>query len=406
MAVAASGAPAKPGEGIQAGGDVVVRPFVDVAVSYDNNPLLLPKGEEVDDVFLDVSPGLRVTRAGEKLRMEGLLWWRFRRFEEFTSEDRNDWSEAVTLSLGRRGGWRLRFHQRFGRVSDYDLSIRTMDASAERTGDRYLERPEASPLSVMERSERLDRDILDCGIGVGGPVTDTTTLDALYDYGSINYMSTNLLDSVEQKGSVKIARKITDKSSAILVGELIHMNNDSLANPAYYYAARAGWRWQGTFKSRFEGSAGYSGFTVDDPSMGDTLDRDEFSYDVAWYWQAWPKLSMALGGRSEMQLAADTPQNAKLVNMITSSAQYSATKRLFLNLLVGYRHEDFTQGEALAEDVAIKRVVEQLHGRMRCDYRLHNGLSVYGEIWMEDTTDNVRGDYSETRGTLGLRAEY
>jgi hypothetical protein len=92
--------------------------------------------------------------------------------------------------------------------------------------------------------------------------------------------------------------------------------------------------------------------------------------------------------------------------MITSSAQYSATKRLSLTLLVGYRHEDFTRGEAVAGDALVKREVEQLHGRIHCDYQLFKWLKGYGELWQEDTTDNVRGDYTETRGTLGVKAEY
>lgn len=406
VAVTAGSAPAKPGEGVQAGGDVVVRPFVDAAISHDSNPLLLPEGQEVDGFFLDASPGFSMTRAGESSRMEGLFWGRLRRFDELTSEDKDDWSEELRLGLGRREGWRLQLHERFGRVSDYDLSVRTMDASAEGAGDRFLERPEAAPLSVMERSERVDRDILDCGIGVGGPLTDTMSLDALCDYGKIDYLTKDLLDSTEVKASVKVARKMTDKSSGILVGEYIRMENDSLANPADYYAARGGWRWQGTFKSRFEGSVGCAGFTVDDPTLNESLDRDAFSYDMAWYWQAWPKLSISFGGRREMQLTADTAQNAKLVDMVTSSAKYSATRRLSLTLLAGYRHEDFTQGEEVAGQTTITRVVEQLHGRVRCDYRVRKWLSAYGEMWMEDTTDNVRGDYVETRGTLGVKAEY
>jgi hypothetical protein len=405
-AIAGGGVKAKPGEGIQAGGDVVVRSFVDVSISHDSNPLLLPKGQEVDDFFLDASPGLRVTRAGEVLRLEGLFWGRLRRFDELTSEDEDDWSEELRLGLGRREAWRLQLHERFGRVSDYDLSVRTMDASAEGTGDRYLERPTASPLSVMERSERVDRDILDCGVGAGGPVTDVMSLDALCDYGKIDYLTKDLLDSTEVKASVKAARKMTDKSSGVLVGEYILMENDSLANPANYYAARVGWRWQGTFKSRFEASVGYAGFTVDDPTLDDTLDRDGFSYDMAWYWQARPKLSFSLGGRSEMQLSADTAQNAKLVDMITGSAHYAATKRLSLSLLVGYRHEGFIQDEEVAGQTTIKRVVEQLHSRARGDFRLCAWMSAYGELWVEDTTDNVRGDYAETRGTLGVKAEY
>ncbi len=405
VAAAAGNAPGKPGEGMQAG-DVLVRPFADVALSYDSNPMLLPKGQESDDFLIDMSPGVRLTRAREAVRLEGLFWGRFRRFEDFTSKNSDDLSEELRLTVGRPEDWRLKLHERFGRVSDYDLSVRTMDAATEGTGDRYLERPEAVPLSVMERSERVDRNILDCGAGVGGPLSDKTSLDAVIDYGLIDYRDRALWDSTEAKISVKAARKVTDKSSPILVGEYIRMENDSLANPGDYYAARAGWRWQGTFKSRFEASAGYFDFSVDDPSLPDNLHRDGFSYDMAWYWQARPKLSMILGGRSEMQLAPDTPQNAKAVNMITSSAQYSATKRLALTVLVGYRHEDFVQDETVAQGEAIKREVEQLHGRIRADYLVLKWLKAYGELWHEDTQDNVRGDYRETRATLGVKAEY
>jgi hypothetical protein len=396
----------KPGEGIQPGSDVVVRPFAEVAINYDSNPLLLPKGQELDDLFLDVSPGVNVTRAEEALLLEGIFWARFRQFMEFTSEDRDDWSEELRLAWGRREAWRLRLHERFGRVSDYDLAVRTMDAAAEGVADRYLERPEAPPLSVMERSERVDRELLDCGVGVGGPLTDKTALDVIFDYGSANYLTQDLLDSTEAKVAIKAARKITDKTSALLVVEYIQMKNDSLDSPASYYAARAGLGWRSTFKSRFEATVGYSGFGVSDPNVTDSLDRDGFSYDVAWYWQARPKLSMTLGGRSEMQLAPDTAQNAKLVNMLTSSIQYSATQRLSLSLLVGYRHEDFIVGEELASKELGSRLVEQIHGRLHCDYQLFKWLKGYGELWLEDTTDNVRGDYVETRATLGVKAQY
>ncbi len=406
FALATHRAPGSPGEGIQAGNDVAIRPFVDAAYSYDNNPLLLPKGQERDDFFFDASPGVNVTRAGESLRLEGLFWGRFRRFDELTSEDRDDWSEELRGAIGRREGWTMKIHERYGKVSDYDLSVRTMDAAAAGTGDRYLERPEAAPLSVMERSERVDRHILDCGVGVGGPLTEKTALDVIYDYGTIDYRSDALMDSTEQKTSAKAARKITDKSSAILVAEYIRMENDSLVNPAHYFSARAGWRLQGTFKSRFEGSAGYSVFKADEPEATDALDRNGPSYDVAWYWQARPKLAMTLGGRSEMQLAPDTAKNAKMVNMITGSAQYSATERLTLTLLFGYRHEDFSEGEELAGGALVKRKVEQLHGRLRGDYQLLKWLDVYGELWQEDTQDNIRGDYKETRGTLGMKAKY
>jgi hypothetical protein len=405
VAVAAGNALGEPGEGLQAGGDVLVRPFADVAISYDSNPLLFSIGDEMDDFFLDVSPGLSLTRGGEVLRMEGLFWGRFRRFEEFTSEDRDDVSEELRLELGRREGWRLRAHERFGRVSDYDISIRTMDVAAEGAGGRYLERVNAVPLSVMERSERVDRNILDCGIGLGGPLTDKMSLDMACDYGGVDYLSAEMLDSTEAKASVKAARRLTDKGSAILVAEYILMENDSLADSANYYAARAGWRWQGTFKSRFEGSAGYFSLSDSDSSLDDTFARDGFSYDAAWFWQARPKLSVTLGGRSEMQLAPTTPQDTKLVNMITGSGRYTATERLSLALLVGYRHEDYSHEEEMA-GAPVKRVVEQLHGRLHCDYLLRKWLKAYGEVWTEDTEDNVRGDYKETRATLGMKAEY
>ena len=83
----------------------------------------------------------------------------------------------------------------------------------------------------MERSERVDRNILDLGVGLGGPLTDKTYLDALCDYGHINYLTKDLLDSPSEKASFKAARKFTDKSSVILVGEYTQMENDSLANP-------------------------------------------------------------------------------------------------------------------------------------------------------------------------------
>ncbi len=403
---AARGGLGQPGDGVQPLEKIVIHPFVDVAYSYDTNPELKPKGQEVDDCFWDVSPGVNILRARENLRAEGLIWGRFRRFDTLKDGDQDDFSEELRLVLGRQEDWNLKLRERFGRVSDYDLSVRTMDVSAEGTGARYLEYPEATPLSVMERTERVDRYLLDCGVGVGGPLSEKTYLDALCDYGLVDYVPAELYDSNEQKASLKAARKVTDKSSAVLAGEFVQMDNDSLSRPAYSYAGRFGWRWQSTFKSRFEGTFGYYGFDTQSPGDAGDIHRDGPSYDVAWYWQVRPKLSFSLGGRTEMQLAPDTARNAKLVNMVTSSATYSATKRLSLTLLVGYRHEDFTEGEALAGAELVDRLVEQIHGRLHCDYQMFKWLKGYGELWSEDTTDNVRGDYVETRATLGVKAQY
>ncbi len=406
LALLAGNALGKPGEGIQPVEAVVIHPFVELTYNYDSNPHLLPKDQEKEDFFWDLSPGVNISRTRENIRMEGLVWGRFRRFDTFTDKDVDDWNEEMRLALGRHEDLNMKLHERFGRVSDYDLSVRTMDVAAEGTGNRYMESPEAPPLSVMERTERVDRYLLDCGVGVGGPLSDKTYLDGLVDYGMVDYIPAELYDSTEEKASVKAAREVTDKSSAVLVGEFIQMENDSLSDPAYYYAGRAGWRWQGTFKSRFEGSVGYYGFDANQPGDLPSLRRDGPAYDLAWYWQARPKLSVSLGGRSEMQLAPDTANNAKLVNMVTGSATYSATQRLSLTLLIGYRHEDFSEGEALAQDLLVSRLVEQIHGRVHCDYQVFKWLRGYGELWAEDTTDNVRGDYREIRATLGAKAMY
>ena len=404
LAVASGGASGNPGEGLHAGENVVVRPVAEVALSADSNPQLLSKGQEVSGSFLDASVGVLLNQSKDVLRVEGTFWARFRRFDNPASgEDRDDYSEALSLGLGRREDWNLKLHERFARVSDYDLVINTMDTAAQGTGDRYLERPTATPLGVMERTERVDRYLLDAGIGAGGPLTDKTALDMVFDYGFVKYLTLGLYDSDELGASVKASRKVTDKSSAILVGELVRMENDSLVNPVYSYAARLGWRWQGTFKSRFEGSIGYYLCSIDEPGGTNSFSLSGLSYDVAWYWQIHPRLSFILGGRSEAQLAADTADSVRMVDMITATVQYSASERLTLSLLAGYRHEDYT-GESAA--TSVQRVVEQLHSRLRGDYQLLKWLRIYGELWLENTTDNVRGAYQETRANLGLKAEY
>jgi len=406
LAVGVGSASGTPGEGVHLAQNVVVRPVGEVAISADSNPQLLPKGLETSGSFIDASVGALVTQAKDELHVEGTFWARFRRFDKpISGGDNDNYSEELSLGLGRRDDWNLKLHERFARVSDYDLVVNTMDVAAQGTGDRYLEHPTATPLGVMERTERVERQLLDSGIGVGGPLTDRTTVDAVCNYGFVKYLVQDLYDSDELGASAKASLRLTQKSSAILVGEYVRMENNSLVNPAYNYAGRVGLRWQGTFKSRFEGSFGYYLCTADEPDATNSLSLHGASYDIAWFWQIHPRLSVVLGGRSEAQLAADTADSIKMVDMITGSAQYSASKRLTYSLLIGYRHEDYTE-RAVAEAVPVKRIVEQLHGRLRCDYQLLKWLRIYGELWLEDTTDNVRGAYQEIRATLGVKAEY
>src|ERR1035437_10989414 len=106
VAVAANSASSDPGEGIRVG-EVLLRPYVDLSFSYDSNPLLLPKGQESSDFFLDANPGLNLTQVSDILQLDGMFWSRFRRYDKFTSENHDDLSEELRLILGRAKDWRL-----------------------------------------------------------------------------------------------------------------------------------------------------------------------------------------------------------------------------------------------------------------------------------------------------------
>lgn len=385
---------AQPGDGIR-WGEAVVHPYVNTAVNFDSNPGLAPGGQEQSDFFLDVTPGVNVTRTNAMLRLEALVWGRVRRYEKLTIYDTDDWSETLRLGWGRQESWCLQLHERYARVTDI---IRTVDTA--------VEGPAATALGVLDRSECVEQRLLDGGGGLGGPLTDKMSLDALYDYKSLKYLSPGFFDSTEQSTAVETAYKITDKSSALLVFDYIQMENDSLPDPARYYAARTGWSWRGTSKSEFKGSAGYWTIAVDDPAAPDQRSRNGFAYDVRWYWQAAPNLTMSLDGRNEMELAPDTPRNSELVNRISGYVIYSPTKRLVFALLVGYRHAGYTLAEAGAQNTLVQRVVQGVHGGLRGNYLLLAWLKVYGEVWQDDVKDNVLGNYVETRVTLGLKMEY
>lgn len=389
---------AQPGDGIR-WGEAVVRPYVDTAVNFDSNPGLAPGGQEQSDFFLDVTPGVNVTRTNEMLRLEALVWGRVRRYEKLTISNTDDWSETLRLGWGRQESWCLQLHERYARVTD--IYIRTADAGGEGPGG-----PAINALGVLDRYERVEQGLLNGGGGLTGPLTDKTTLDAEYEYKRVNYLAQDLLSFNEHSSTVEVANKVTGKSSTLLVFEYDQMENNSLSNPARYYAARAGWRFQSTTKSAFQGSAGYWTITVDDPAAPDQSSRDGFAYDVRWYWQAAPNLTTSLDARNEMELAPDSPQNSQLVNRISGYVRYSPTKRLSCTLLGGYRHADYTLAVEGTGNTLVNRVVQGVHGGLRGDYLLLAWLKAYGEVWQDDVKDNVLGNYVETRVTLGLKMEY
>ncbi len=396
VAVATSRAFSEPGDGIKVG-DVLLHPYVDASVSYDNNPLLSGKGQEVEDSFLDFSPGLNLTKISDAMRLDGLFWSRFRRYDKFHNENRDDLSEELRLVLGRMEDWRLRLNERYGRVSDYDVAGVTSADIADQT---------ITPLSMEDRSQRVNRDILNAGFGVEGPLTDKMSMDGLFDYGKVDYLTPGLLDTAEERVSVKVARKVSTKSSAILVGDYIRMDNDSLPHPANYYAGRVGWQWQGTDKSSFEGSIGAYDFSGTDQNNGGAGSQGGVSYNVAWSWRATSKLLVTIGGRNEMQLSVDTPQNSYMTRLVSGSARYSITERTVFALMLGYRNDNYDSTETAIDGELVKRKLESLHYGLRADHQLLKWLKIYGEAWREDTEDNARGDYDEMRVTLGLKAEY
>ena len=398
---AAPGALAKPGEGIKIG-NLTLSPFVDISVTWDSN-VFLTEEDETEDFFLDIVPGIAFVNKTERLIVSGRGWGQFRRYQDETTLDSDTYGEKLGAVWGEEDRLTLGVNEKFIHLTDYELGPRSVDT---------LNLTSQNLMLTEDRTERVERDLFDVGPVAEYHVTEKFQVDVGYSYSSVEYETNSLFDWYENRGQIEFRQKITDKSSALINGQYSQQSSDGYTNDSTYYIVRGGWLYEATKKTAFKASAGIESYDFGNTSpLGEDLNADIFSYDIAATWQATEKILVEGMARNGIQPAAQYASNTKEITLASVGASYDITKSWILSLAGSWRYDDYT-GRVVDTDTGELRFKHRrlYGGRLRLDYKPSvKFYDLYAETTYEDSNTNVTddyGNYDQWRIALGLALRY
>lgn len=392
---------AKPGEGIKVG-NLTLSPFVDISVTWDSN-VLLTETERTDDYFLDIVPGIAFINKTEKLILSGRGWGQFRRYLDVSSLDSDSYGEKLGAVWGEDDRLTLAVYEKYIHLTDYEIEPRSVDT---------LNLTSQNLMLSEDRTERMERDLFDIGPVAEYHLSDKFQVDVGYSYSSVEYDTSNLFDWYENRGQVELRQKVTDKTSALINGQYSDQTSDGYENDSTYYIVRGGLLYEATKKTAVKASAGVESYDFGNTSpLGEDLNTDIFSYDIAASWQATEKILVEAMARNGIQPAAQYVSNTKEITLASLGASYDITKSWILSLAGSWRYDDYIGKIEDPDTGALQSKHRRLYGgRLRLDYKPSaKFFDLYAETTYEDSNTNIQddyGNYDQWRITLGLALRY
>jgi hypothetical protein len=391
---------ATPGEGIHVG-NLVLSPFATVSGTYDSNVLLAPRDHEEDDFFFDIVPGLAFINRTDRLIINGRGWAQFRQYLDTTDRDSDSYGEKIGAVWGYEDKLSIALMEKFVRLTDYEITPRSVDT---------LNLTSQNLMLTEDRTERVKRDLFDIAPVVTYKTDGALEFDVGYDYSKVNYATDQLFDWYENRGQIELRRKVSEKTSALLTGQLSEQNSQGFSENSDYYVLRGGLLYHATAKTYLKIGAGVEDYRFGGESpTGQNLDDTIFSYDIAGTWEMTEKIRFELSGRNGIQPATQYDANTKEVNLAAAGVSFDVTETIVLSLAGSFRRDDYI-GKVFFNNEFRDKVRDLWGGRARVDYQPRaNFLDLYLESTYEDSSDNLQDDfnnYDQWRVSLGLALRY
>lgn len=402
LSIAVLASYAKPGTGIKLG-NLTLSPYVDISAAWDSNVQSTDSNKE-DSVFLDIVPGLAFVNKTDKLILRGSGWSRFRRYQNVTGPNSDSYGEGLGIVWGEGNRLTLGVNEDYAHFTDYEIEQRTADTSS--LTDQNL-------MLTEDRTERVERDVIGVGPAMDYRFSDKLRGNVSYRYSSLKYNNSSLFGWNENRGQLELARKITDKTSALVNGQYGEQSSEGSTNNSTYYIARGGFQYEATKKAAFKGSAGvesYDSGNTNSSSSGQGLSRNVFSFDMTATWQATEKIHMEAMARNDIEPSVQYRENARNITQASMGASYDITQSWVLSLAGSWRYDDYLGKVKDQNDQVQDKNATLYGGRLRLNYKTSAGFcDVYTETTYEKAKTNIEdetGNYEQWRVAIGLNLHY
>ena len=395
----------KPGEGISFG-KFIIRPYVDLSITYDGNPNLAQTNYE-SDVFVEYELGANMLYKGHHIDFYGSIFWFARSYLDDNaptadwlyapdSLDHNGYGESFGLTYGSRDNLQIRAYQSFQQVTDYSRQPYSEAYISEYTQDSFV---------AEDRGNRLERDLINAGLAFGKDLTDKTELDLNGSFLRTDYAAPEMYDLDELTAHGEFAYKVTDKSAVFVLGEYSVQDTDALPSEPVSTIWRVGWKTKFTEKTAFKGSVGmeYYDAKIDIPDVDSQLDMP--SYDLGWIWLPTDKLSFNVSGANTIEPSSYELLNVRKVWMFGGSTAYQFTKSFMSWAGISYRKDDYQREDA---NYGIVRKISAYGGKLGVRYAPPaKWYSLYVTASYEDTDSTIDvEDFDQFRLTGGVKLIY
>ncbi len=379
------------------GNRLTVKPYVSLFYTYDTN--IESSRHAEDDSIYSIEPGADLEWKGDKWRLHGSLFYRYKAYQENSdSLDENSYGEALNFnyasSKADEQGWTLALGERFAHVSQSD------DIG-----------------SKNGRGIWRDRDTVDVTGAYEYRFTPRFHADVSAQYNRLDYDNDPSKYSVmhgwsEYSGGVEAGYAFSKWTDVLLGGSYSRYDQDAGDVAGTHYADYStAWAVMGGVGSRaterisYRALMGASWFEYGNCGEVDC----GWTYSLSSSWRVRRDLMFTLIGSSYYQPSERNIGQATKVYSLGAGVSYlTLGDRLNLTGNITWRYDENAYSNAYydrrsAYDETVLSV------RLGADYLLNRYASLFASVtWEEEWCDNSNEDYDydRFRGTVGVRLHY
>jgi len=191
---------------------------------------------------------------------------------------------------------------------------------------------------------------------------------------------------------------LTDKTAALLVGELGVQDSKGLTDKSELGIARVGVDYKLTAKTNVRAEGGFE-YYKNGAEGSDNINI--FNYRISGAWAATDRLTLKILGRNGIYPASIYAENVKDVTALSLGGYLALNEAIQLSLVGSYSEDKYEEEVAGVEDKA-----KHYGAQARVDYQPPvKFFNVYASVSFMDTDSTIE-DYQQWKAALGLQMRY
>lgn len=391
LAVAVSAARAQTSEGIHLTENISFSPFLEGSYTYDSNVLLLRKGLEQDDFYLDLVGGLSLLRKKEASTLNLRGWYQFREYQEFRLLNDETYQGVLDYVGGNIDRAQVLLKLNYGVLSDYEFTQSDLAAQHERS--------RASDFLMETRTRRYRRQLSSAVLGVARETRHfDMVLNAAYSSVKFETATIRLYNWEETYIQPKIGLRVSEKTAITLGGEIGQQESDNELDTLDFLRVRLGTYWTPSEKTKLAAGGGIQKQKVDATAAdGTSLNTESFHFDGSASWAATTRILLQAFAKNEYLPTEAFTRNTKKVDQASVGCTYEMTDQFYGSLGLSYRRDTYT---APINGIDALETLAGIQVRLVFNSDRKN-LRVYLRGRYEEFESNIQDDYNQLRLTIG-----